>query len=93
MENMNKRMKLILITTSSIATVGLLGVGTGAITNVILNSRTMPQNVGEPVQLSSVITETNLGNVYWGKTVNPTNRQLNSILKITNNPDGSKDAN
>jgi O-antigen/teichoic acid export membrane protein len=61
---MNKRKKIMILTTSSLSAAGLLGMGTGAITNMVLTAHTNSNEVGAGVQLNSVITVTNLGDVY-----------------------------
>jgi hypothetical protein len=58
-----KRKTMILII-SSLSTAGLLGMGAGVVTNTILSSHANNRSVGAGVQLSTVITVTNLGSVY-----------------------------
>jgi hypothetical protein len=45
------------------------------------------------IDINTIITITNLGTFHLGKTVSPSIRDINSTLKILNNPDGTKDAN
>jgi hypothetical protein len=60
---MNKRKKIVILTASSLSAAGLLGMTTGVVTNIILNSHSNVQTVGDPIELSSILTITNLGTV------------------------------